>query len=171
ILVEEFANRTGAAAAPRADHAQAQPAHLGQQLPAAREGDDQLLPETRYTVEQHPELAVGDAEQPRGPLRDGRHDPRPAGQYVGVAGEVARFVYRDQTVAVCWVANLHPAGFDNVQIDVRLTGPKNDVAVGVVARLCQGFDERQLGVGEARKGGLFRLSHGAIPDGPRTYPL
>jgi hypothetical protein len=81
---------------------------------------------------------------------------------------VARLVYRDQTVAVGWVANLHPAGFDNIQIDVRLTGPKNDVAVGVVARPCQGFDERQLGAGEARKGGLFRLSHCVIPDGART---
>src|SRR5262249_17760825 len=65
--------------------------------------------------------------------------------------------------AVGRVTNLHPAGFDDVQVDVRLTGPKDDVAVGVVARLCQGFDERQLGAGQARKGGLFRLSHGLIP--------
>ena len=142
---------------------------MGQQLPAAREGEDQLLAETRDAVEERSELAVGDAEQPRRPLGDGRHDHRPAGQYVDVPGEVARFVDHDHTVAVGRVANLHPAGFDDVQIDVRLTGPKNDVAVGVVARLGQGFDERQLGAGEARKGGLFRLSHGVIPDGARTW--
>src|SRR5256885_1952628 len=159
VLVEELADRTGGAAAPGTDHAQAQPAHLGQQLPAAREGDDQLLPEARYTVEERAELAVGDAEQPRRPLGDGSHDHRPARQYVDVPGEVARFVYRDHTLAAGWVANLHPAGLDNVQIDVRLTGPKNDVAVGVVARPCQVLDERQFGAGEARKGGLFRLSH------------
>ncbi len=112
---------------------------------------------------------MGDAQQPRRPLGDGRHDHRPAGQYVDVPGEVARFVDRDHTAAVRRVANLHPAGLDDVQVDVRLTGPKNDVAVGVVASLGQGFDERQLGAGEAREGGLFRRSHGVIPDGARTY--
>jgi hypothetical protein len=126
------------------------------------------LRETRDTVEERSELAVGYAEQPRRPPRDGRHDHRPAGQYVDVPGEVARLVYRDQTVAVCRVADLHPAGFDDVQVDVRLTGPEDDVAVGVVARPGQGLDEGQLGAGEAREGGLFRLSHGAIPDGART---
>ena len=60
VLVEELADRTGGAAAPGAEHAQAQPAHLGQQLSAAREGDDQLLPETRDTVDERSELAVGD---------------------------------------------------------------------------------------------------------------
>jgi len=169
VLVKELADRAGGAAASGADHAQAQLAHLGQQLPAAREGEDQLLPETRYAVEQRPELAVRDTEQSRRPLRDGRDDHRPAGQDVDVPGEVARFVDRDQTVGVGRVADLQPAGFDHEQVDVRLTGPKNDIAVGVVARLGQGFDERQLGAGEAREGGLFRLSHGVIPDGARTH--
>ena len=61
VLVEELAYRAGGAAASGAEHAQTQPAHLGQQLPAAREGDDQLLPEARDTVEERSELAVGDA--------------------------------------------------------------------------------------------------------------
>jgi hypothetical protein len=74
-------------------------------------------------------------------------------------------VRRDESVAVGRVANLHPAGFDNVQIDVRLPGPKNDVAVGVLARLGQGLEERELGTGEAGKGSLFRLSHCEIPMG------
>src|SRR5581483_11665286 len=109
----------------------------GQQLPAAREGDDQLLPKARHAVEERPELAVGDAEQPGGALGDGRHD-------------------------------LRPAGFDDVQVDVRLTGPKDDVAVGVAAGPGQGLDDRQLGAGEAGEGGLFRLSHCVIPDVART---
>src|SRR5262249_4517390 len=135
VLVEELANRAGGAAASGSEHAQTKPAHLGQQFSAAREGEDQLLAETRYTVEEGSELAIGNAEQPRRPLGDGRHDHRPTGQYVDVSGEVARFVYRDQAAAVRGVANLHPAGLDNVQIDSRLTGPKDGVAVGVVARL------------------------------------
>src|SRR5262249_51376657 len=116
VLVEELADRTGGAAASGADHAQAQPAHLGQKLAAAREGEDQLLPETRYAIEERAELAVGDAQQPRRPLRDGRHEHRPAGQYVDIPGELARLVSHDQTVAVCRVANLQPPGFDHVQV-------------------------------------------------------
>src|SRR6185369_12474310 len=98
-------------------------------LPAAREGEDQLLAETRYAVEERSELAVGDAEQPRRPLGDGRHDHRPPGQHVDVPGEVARLVDRDQTAAFRRVADLQPAGFDDVQVDVRLTGPEDDIAV------------------------------------------
>ena len=50
---------------------------------------------------------MGDAEQPRRSLRDGRHDYRPAGQDVDVPGEVARLVDRDQAAAVRRVADLH----------------------------------------------------------------
>jgi hypothetical protein len=87
------------------------------------------------------------------------------------AGEVARFVDRDHAAAVVWVANLHVAGFDNLKIDVRLPGAKDDVAVGVVAWLRLGLDERQLGAGEKGEGGLFRLSHCVIPGGVRTYAI
>src|SRR5260370_23721391 len=60
VLVKELADRTGGTAAPGAEHTQAQPGHLGQQLPAAREGEDQLLAETRDSVDERSELAVGD---------------------------------------------------------------------------------------------------------------
>jgi hypothetical protein len=67
------------------------------------------------------------------------------------------------------VANLHLAGFNNVKIDIRVTDPKNDVAVGVVARFCKRFDEREFGVGKPRKGGLFRPSHCIIPNAANMY--
>src|SRR5262249_55246562 len=119
VLVEELADRARGAAAPRAEDAQAEAAYLGEELPSAHEGDDQFLPEARHAVEEGPEPAVEDAEQPRRPLRDARHDHRPAGQDVDVPGEVAGLVDRDQAVGVRRAADLYPAGLDDVQIDVR----------------------------------------------------
>src|SRR5262249_47273381 len=104
-------------------------------------------------------------EEPRLSPRDGRDDHRPSGQNVDVPREAPRLVYRYHTVCVSWVTNLQPAGFDDVEIDVRLAGPKHDVAVCVIARLGQVSDEHELSTCEAWKGSFFCLSHSVIPTG------
>ena len=92
-----------------------------------------------------PELAAGDAEDARLAPRHGGHDDGTAGENVDVAGKLARLVDVDHPLAVRRVLDLDLAGFHNHQIDIRLTGPKDGLAIGVVAGRRQRPDESDLG--------------------------
>jgi hypothetical protein len=78
------------------------------------------LAETRYAAEQRSELGVGDTQEPCRPLRDA----------VTITGRPVNIDVPEKCPG--W-RSVHLARFNDVQIDIRLTGPKNDVAVGVDA--------------------------------------
>src|SRR5262249_49769173 len=160
ILVEKLPDRARCAAAPGSKDPKAKPAQLGQKLPAACEGENHLLPETRHAVEKRPELTVRDAEKPRFSLGDGCHDHPPGGQNIDGPGKAPRLVDRDYAVGVPRVTDLELAGFHDIEVDVRLAGSKDDVPISVVARFGEALHECQFSDREARKSGFFSLSHG-----------
>ncbi|MGO9836887.1 MAG: hypothetical protein ACLP1X_22050, partial [Polyangiaceae bacterium] len=50
----------------------------------------------------------------------------------------------NDSMAVGRILDFDPTRFNNVQIDLGLTGPKDYVALSVVARGCHGLDHRQF---------------------------
>ena len=58
---------------------------------------------------------------------------------VDVPGELARLMNGDYPLAVRRITDLDLAGFHNHQIDIRLTGPKDGLAIRVIARVASGL--------------------------------
>src|ERR1051325_10356441 len=85
VLVQKLSDGVRVAAMTRADDAQAERAHLRQQLPSTSESDDQLLTQARHAIEQRPELAVGNSQDTCWTMSDGGHNHWPTGQQVDIA--------------------------------------------------------------------------------------
>ena len=133
VLVEKFADRVRIAAASRTDDAQSKRAQLRQELSPTRKRGDQLFAKTRYAIQQGPELAARNAQQTRLAPRHAGHNHRTAGEKVDVSGELPGLMSDDHPVAVRRILDFDLAGFNNIQIDIRLTGSKDGLAIGVLA--------------------------------------
>jgi len=72
----------------------------------------------------------------------------------------------DNPVAIPRMLDLDLAGFNNVQIDVCLTGTKDGLTIGVVASGTQRLNHREFCAGKSGKRDLFYfyLSHSALLD-------
>ena len=144
----------------RTDDPQSDHARLHQKFAAARKGHDQLFAQAGHAIQQGPELAGGNAEHPRGAPRQGSHDDRTTGEKVDVAGELARLMNHDYPPAVRRVLDLDLTAFNNHQIDIRLAGPKDGLAIGVIACYRQRLDERNFDAGQSGKRHILNRSHG-----------
>ena len=105
-------------------------------------------------------MAARNAEQTRCAPRHGGHNHRTTGEKVDVSGELPGLVNDDHPLAVRRISDFDLTVFNNVQIDFRLTGPEDGLAVGVVASRRQGPDETDLCAGQAGKCRVLNLSHG-----------
>lgn len=73
-----------------------------------------------------------------------RYNDRTAGQEVDVARELAGFMADNQPIAVGRIEDVDLSGFNDEQIDIGLTGAKDDFTVGVVVRRRQRLKQRDL---------------------------
>ena len=105
-------------------------------------------------------MAAGNAEDTRWTACHGGDDHGTTGQQVDVSSESARLVNGDDPLAIRRITNLDLARFHNNQIDIRLTGPKDGLAIRVIARDRQRPDEREFRAGQLGKCHFLDLNHG-----------
>ena len=67
------------------------------------------------------------------PVATRSHNHRTTGEKVDVSGELPRLMNDDDPLAVPRIADFDLTAFHDVQIDIRLTGPKDRLAVRVLA--------------------------------------
>ena len=109
-------------------------------------------------------MAAGDAQQVRLAPRNAGREHRAAGEQVDVSGKLTGLMNDDQPIMVPGISDFDLAVFHHVQIDIRLAGPEDRLAVGVVAGGAERLDQRDFRTGKPGKGDVFDGSKSSFPD-------
>src|SRR5437870_13916871 len=92
-----------------------------------------------------------------------RHNHRTTGEKVDVSGELPCLMNDNDPVAVRWMLDFDLTGLNNVEVDICLTGPKDNLAINVAASSCHGLNHRNFCAGKLGECGFFfNMSHSVV---------